>query len=164
MHFSFKTITEKCLKWFPPSSSKEDRSFEEPTTQPEEQAKIDSVSDAYSTWLCDLWQVLRKQTYHQIKAEDLEAFGISYEKFDLDTGVDGSLLPPDENTFFLPNFAKVKNLQPDPDQWEFEDIMGFLGEWPEPSKSPFYIEVKRDNAESLCSALYVAFASLEWKE
>ncbi|KAI7972784.1 hypothetical protein EIK77_003930 [Talaromyces pinophilus] len=162
MQFSFKTIKEKCQKLFPPSSPEEDRSIEDHTAQLEEQAKIDSVSDAYSTWLCDLWQILRKQTYHQFKVEDLELFGISYEKFELDTGVD--LLPPDENTFFSPNFAKVKNLQPDPDQWGFEDIMDFLGEWPEPSKSPSYKEVKRDNAESLCSALYVAFASLEWKE
>lgn len=163
MQFSFKTIKEKCQKLFPPPSPEEDRSVEDDTAQPEEQAKVDSVSDAYSTWLCDLWQILRKQTYHQIKVEDLEAFGISYEKFELDTGVDAPLLPPDENTFFSPNFAKVKNLQPDPDQWGFEDIMDFLGEWPEPSNSPFYKEVKRDNAESLCSALYVAFASLEWK-
>ena len=161
MHFSFKDIIQKFM---PGSSLEGDRLFHEPTTQPEEQAKIDSVSDAYSEWLCSLWHILRKQTYHQIKVEDLEDFGISYEKFELDTGVDGPLLPFDENTFFSPSFAKVKNLQPDPDQWEFEEVMDFLGEWPEPSESRFYREVKRDNAESLCSALHVAFASLEWKE
>lgn len=176
MKLSLRTIREKCQKVFNLSSSEEELLVEKLRSQAEKQDEIDSVSNAYSHWLCQLFRTLEKQTHHQIKFEDLEAFGIRYAKFELDTGVGGPCQPLDKNTFFSPNFAKVENLQPDPDQWRFEELMYFLDEWPEPRKSIFqdqwpefyeslsYNEVKSDDAESLCAALYVAFASLYWKE
>lgn len=162
MHFSLKTIEEKYRKLFP-SSPKEDRSFEGPTIQSEEQAKIDSVSDAYTKWLCDFWKILRNQTYHQIKVEDLEAFGIRYEKLELDAGVDGPLQPLDENTFFLPNFAKVKDLEYSPNQWNIEQFKIILGEWDVISKSECYRGVRRLNATWLSTVLSFAFDGMEWK-
>lgn len=73
-------------------------------------ALIDEISDAFSIYLCDLWQYFRRHPSDKLKLGSLADIGIRYKESNLG----GSCAEPFAHTFFSPmEIKELKSLTPD---------------------------------------------------